>query len=161
MSAIHTVRSFLVVVLMCLIPAAAYAGGWGKGLRIAGYHPSDPGHPIIPAKPLDGLKDAVNDTGHAIDVNSKGTGKIATATWNAVKRPFVETWKFLSDPTAGLRRKTGEIYNQVLTDATNLAYKIVEWASVGFGIALAFSIGLAMGLAALLFKPRRRRRAQA
>jgi hypothetical protein len=74
-----------------------------------------------------------------------------------------ETWKFLSDPTAGLRRKAGEIYGKVLADATALAYQIVKWLSVGLGVVLAFSIGLAVGLAALLFRPRhpRSRRAHA
>jgi len=30
-----------------------------------------------------------------------------------------------------------------------------RWLSISFGTALAFSIGLAMGLAALLFRPRK------
>jgi hypothetical protein len=39
----------------------------------------------------------------------------------AVRRLFVETWKFVSDSTAGLRRKAAEVYNQVLSDASDLA----------------------------------------
>jgi len=32
-------------------------------------------------------------------------GKAGTDVWQAVTRPFVETWKFISDPFAGLRQK--------------------------------------------------------
>jgi hypothetical protein len=77
--------------------------------------------------------------------------KATTDVWNAAKRPFVETYKFLRDPTAGLRRA----YAKVVADVTALAHQVAIWLSIGFGAALAFCIALAMGLAAFLFRRRR------
>jgi hypothetical protein len=145
----------------------AHAGGWGKGPSFGGYHPlSTP----IPAKPLDGLKDAAKDTaraadvnakgaskivsdaGHALDVNAKGAGKIATDVWVAVKRPFVETAKFLRDPLAGLRQKVSDFLTKAKDAATSLAWKAALWLGIGFAAVIALSIALATGVAALILR---------
>ena len=148
----RTARVFVILLALILTPTmAAYAGGWGRGPSIGGYHPLDPEHPIVPAKPLDGPGMALKDTSNAVT-------KAATDAWHFA---VVEPVKVLSDPLAGLRRKASDMYDKAVADATALAYQIVKWLSIGFGTALAFSIGLAIGLAALLFRPKRRRHTHA
>jgi hypothetical protein len=91
----------------------------------------------------------------AIHDAPKVIGTAGTEIWQAGTRPFVETWKFLSDPFAGLKRKAAEAYATFVADATAWAYKFAKWLSIGFGVALAFSIGVAMALTALLFRNRK------
>jgi hypothetical protein len=125
------------------------------GPNIGGWKP---GERPIPDKPLDGAKMAVEGAKIAVTKALSDTqtalGKFGTAAWAAFKRPFVETWKFIRDPLAGFRRRVQEAYARIIADATALAYQVVKWLSIGFGAALAFSIGLAIGLAGLLFRHR-------
>jgi hypothetical protein len=165
MIALYTRAAFLFLVAVCVAFSNDSAQAIQIGPRITccsshgpdigGYKPFE--RPI-PDKPLDGAKMAVRDVSQAI-------GAAGTFVWQGVTRPFVETWKFLSNPFAGIERWAADTYEKILRDATSLAYQIIKWLSIGFGTALALSIGLAMGLAAFLFRnrgsrPRRTRRAR-
>jgi hypothetical protein len=88
----------------------------------------------------------------SIDKPFDGVGRIATDVWNAVKRPFVETWKFLSNPFAGVERSASELLHQGMDAAAALAQKIAVWLGIGLAAVLGFAIVLAMGLAALIFR---------
>lgn len=154
MSTLSSARAGLLLAWLAIFATISLAQAAQIGPRITccSSHGPDiggwkPGEKPIPNKPLDGLKMAIHDTPAAL-------GHAATDIWVAVKRPFVEICKFIRDPLAGLRRSAEEAYARAVADATALAYQIVKWLSIGFGTALAFSIGLAMGLAALLFRHR-------
>jgi hypothetical protein len=66
-----TARVFVTIFSLLLSINFAEAGGRGHGPSFGGYHPFD--HPI-PDKPLDGAKQAVHDTGNAIEKTGKAVG---------------------------------------------------------------------------------------
>jgi hypothetical protein len=82
-------------------------------------------------------------------------GKIGPFVWDATKRPFVETWKFLSHPFAGLQSMGENLLKQATDAATSLAQKIVVWSGIALASVLGFAIAVAMGLAALILRRRR------
>lgn len=114
-----------------------YAGGL-KDFSIRGWKPFN--RPI-PDKPLDGAKQAIHDTGQAV-------GKAATVVWRAVTRPFVETWKFLKDPLAGLRRKI----NEWTAAGVAFAWRIVAWIGIGAGFTISFFIFLGIAVATFFYR---------
>jgi len=147
---------FLIVISLVLSLTSASAIQIGPRITCCSAHGPDiggykPFERPIPDKPLDGAKRAAEDTKNAI-------AKAGTDAWHFA---VVEPVKFLSDPLAGIRRKANDMYDKAVADAKALAYQIVKWLSIGFGTALAFSIGLALGLTALFFRPKRHRRAHA
>jgi hypothetical protein len=72
---------FVTVFSLLLSINFAQAGGSGRGPSFGGYHPFD--RPI-PDKPLDGAKQAVQDTGNAIEKTGKAVGPV-------IARPFEQT----------------------------------------------------------------------
>ncbi len=125
------------------------------GPSIGGYKP---GERPFPDRPLDGFKIAVRDTGKIL-------GDAGTTVWKVVTRPFVEAWKFLRDPLVGLRRYAHDFYERAVVDLNALAYSVIKWLSLGFGISVAFATVVAMAFAWLLMnrkqtkaRPRRKHR---
>lgn len=102
------------------------------------------------------LENGVHDVGHTIEKaaqdSAKAVGDAATVAWQAIARPFVEIVKFLRDPLAGLRNYAHDFYEKAVVDFTALAYLIVKWLSIGFGVAVAFASGVAVTVASLFFR---------
>lgn len=140
-------KRIVVIAALCVAmaaPVSVQAGGWGRGPNIRGWHPlSQP----IPRKPLAGAQMAAGDV-------QKAVGKAGTDFWDATKRPFVETAKFLKDPLAGPKRAINDAIDKAKAVATALGWQMVVWLSVGFGAAMIVAMLIGMGFAALFFRRR-------
>lgn len=141
-------KVLIAVLTVALIGSISYAqaGGWGHGPNIAGWEPA---YKPVPNKPLDGVKRGWKDTTHFVDVNIKGLGKIATDTWNIIKRPFVEIWKFLTHPLDWLYRIVDKLWAQ----AADLLAKLALWLGIGLSAAFFLAVTSAIAIAVLILRP--------
>lgn len=74
-------------------------------------------------KPLDGPKTIVNDVG-------KGVAHLGDESWKVIKRPFVETGKFVKDPW-GLKKKAADL-------GKSLKEKGEQWIAYGVMALVGF-----------------------
>ncbi|MGE8131551.1 hypothetical protein ACQKQD_31780 [Methylobacterium sp. NPDC080182] len=134
-----------------------------KGGALSIDKPFDKGGSLSIDKPFDKSGalsiDKPFDKGGALSIDKpfdtpffKAVGKAATDVWDAVKRPFVETAKFLKDPLAGAKRKANELLDQgkiILRDLSEIA---VKWLIIGFSALIGSVVLMAAMLAALIVR---------
>jgi hypothetical protein len=143
-----TARVFVLIFSLLLSMNFAHAGGWGRGPNIGGYHPFD--RPI-PDKPLDGLKQAVEDTGKTVGP--------------AIARPFEQTAQSIKDPW-GWQKRTERWKDEGLAaaekakkDALDFAEKALAAATKETRIAIgSFTLVSVLAIAAHFFRSRRQSR---
>ncbi|MET3910197.1 hypothetical protein ABID59_004554 [Bradyrhizobium sp. S3.3.6] len=130
----------------------ADAGGWGHGPNLGGYHPF---YRPVPDKPLDGLKQGVNDTGKAIE---KAGPMIA--------RPFEQTAQSIKDPW-GWQKRTERWKNEGLAaaekaknDALDFASRALDATTKEVRLAIgSFTLVSVLAIAASFFRRRKATRA--
>jgi hypothetical protein len=106
-------HAFYVLLALSLTTNIAMAGGLGS-ISSGGYKPFD--RPI-PDKPFDGAKQAIQDTGKAIEQTGKAVGP-------AIARPFEQTAQSIKDPW-GWQKRTERWEN----DAVQTANKGIDAAA--------------------------------
>ena len=155
-------RAFLLAFLIVFGMNAAHAGWlskhWGRGPF--GGNNGKHIHEVLTAPahhwgqgPFAGRNGAHihNSLMHA----EKAIGTAGTVVWQTSTRPFVETWKFVTHPFSGIKRSLSQAYMRAMNDLNNLVQYAIKWLSIGLATIISFSVGLAMGFAALFFRPRK------
>ena len=150
-----TARVFVLIFSLLLSINFAQAGGWGRGPSIGGYHPLD--RPI-PDKPLDGAKQALDDTGKAIEKTGKAVGPV-------IARPFEQTAQSIKDPW-GWQKRTERWKDEGLAaaekakkDALDFADRALAAATKETRIAIGALTGTSiLAIAAYFFRRRAPRR---
>jgi hypothetical protein len=150
-------HAFYVLLALSLTTSVAVAGGLGD-FSIRGYKPFD--RPI-PDKPLDGAKQAVRDTGSAIEKTGKAVGPV-------IARPFEQTAQSIKDPW-GWQKRTERWKNEAMITANksiDTAASLGREAIDAIAKQIQFAIGalsgvMLTGIAAYFFRrrePKRKRK---
>ncbi len=134
-----------------------------KGGALSIDKPLDKGGALSIDKPLDkggALSiDKPLDKGGALSIDkpfdtpfAKAVGKAATDVWDAVRRPFVETAKFLKDPLAGLKQMANDLGDRAKRAGDDLGNTVVKWLIIGFSALIGSVVIVATMLAALIIR---------